>query len=83
MNTTGADPVHLLRNPHDERKAWCSGDGMGRHTDRVSEATCARCLCAALEHYGTQYEESSRQVQDLMDRQAEVWCSDGLDVRSR
>ena len=80
MNPRGADPVHLLRDPHDATKTWCSGDGINLHTSSVSAATCARCLHAASEHYGARYEESSKQVQNLLDRQVEVWCFGRLDV---
>ena len=77
MNTRGAPPLHLLLDPHDARKAWCSGDGTRDHTGRAGEATCARCLDVALEHYGALHAESSKRVQNLMDRQAEVWCLRG------
>ncbi len=80
MNPRGADPVHLLRDPHDATKTWCSGNGRDLHTSSVSEATCARCLHTASEHYGARYEESLKKVQNLMDRQVEVWCWGRLDV---
>ena len=80
MNPRRADPVHLLRDPRDATKTWCSADGRNLHTSDVSEATCAHCLHAASEHYGARYQESLKQVQSLMDRQVEVWCCGRLHV---
>ena len=80
MNPWGADPVHLLRDPHDATKTWCSGEGVNLHTGKVSETTCAHCLDAASEHYGARFEESLKKVQSLMDRQVEVWCRGRLNV---
>jgi hypothetical protein len=80
MNPMGADPVHLLRDPHDATTIWCSGDGVNLRTSSVGETTCVHCLFTAAEYYGARHEESAKQMQSLMDRQVEVWCSGRLDV---
>lgn len=72
MSTKRAETVHLLRQDGHWKKAWCSAEGMNRCTGSVDQATCARCLEAALEHQAAIHEESWRQIQNLMDRQAEV-----------
>lgn len=75
MTARRAHPLCLVRDSRHARQTWCSRNGMGHHTDRVSDATCVLCLRVAAEHYITRRDESSTQVQDLLDRQAEVWCS--------
>lgn len=71
MSDNRADPVHLLPQGGHWKKSWCSAEGMNRFTGNVDQATRARCLEAVLEHQAAAHEEPWRQIQNLMDRQAE------------